>query len=80
MTTSADNARALELIDELRDVWSTDSQRAAEIVAALQAELRQDPLGPGWARLRGERLQREHLERERRELEERERGADSADD
>lgn len=79
MTTSADNARALELIDELRDVWSTDSQRAAEIVAALQAELRHDPLGPGWARLRGERLQREHLERERRELEERERGADSAD-
>ena len=75
MSPSADNARALELIDELREVWSTDSQRAAEIVAALQSELRQDPLGPSWARLRGERLRREHLEREQRELEERERDA-----
>lgn len=80
MTPAADNARALELIDELREVWSTDPRRAAEIVTALQAELRQDPIGPGWARLRGERLQREHLERERLEFEERERDADTPSD
>jgi hypothetical protein len=75
MTNPSDPDRPLKLIDELREAWTSDTRRAAEILAELQSALHLDPPDYGWARARGERLQREHLEREQRELEERERGS-----
>lgn len=67
------NGAALELIDELRDAWTSDPRRAAEIIRELQNALHGNPLPErGWAIVRRERLQREHKELEQRELEERE--------
>jgi hypothetical protein len=68
--------RALELIDELRKAWTTDTARAAEILGELQATLYGGLREQGWAIVRRERLQREHREREQRELKEREAGGD----
>jgi hypothetical protein len=72
--TSLTADRALELIDELREAWTADTARAAEILGELQAALYDGLRDQGWALVRRERLQREHREREQRELEEREAG------
>jgi hypothetical protein len=66
------NGAALELIDELRDAWTSDPRRAAEIISDLQNALRGDLPERGWAIVRRERLQREHKELEQRDFEERE--------
>ena len=66
------NDAALELIDELRDAWTSDPRRAAEIISELQNALHGDLPERGWAMVRRERLQREHKELEQRELEQRE--------
>ncbi|HEX6336817.1 MAG TPA: hypothetical protein VFZ85_07685 [Jiangellaceae bacterium] len=69
------NSAALKLIDELRDAWTSDPRRAAEIISELQNALLDDSTPDhGWAIARRERLQREHKEREQRELEQRDRG------
>lgn len=67
------NAAALKLIDELRDAWTSDPRRAAEIIGELENALHGHSPERGWAVARRERLQREHKEREQRELEKRER-------
>lgn len=68
------NGAALKLIDELRDAWTSDPRRAAEIISELLNALHDDTPDRGWAIARRERLQREHKEREQRELEQRDRG------
>lgn len=62
----------LTLIDELRDAWTSDPQRAAKIISELKNALHGETQDRGWAVTRRERLQREHKELEQRELEQRE--------
>ena len=66
------NSAVLVLIDELRDAWTSDPRRAAEIISELQEALSGHTPDRGWASARRERLQREHKELEQRELEQRE--------
>jgi hypothetical protein len=66
------NSAVLKLIDELRDAWTSDPRRAAEILRELQNELHGHTPDRGWAIDRRERLQREHKELEQREREQRE--------
>lgn len=78
------NSAVLKLIDELRDAWTSDPRRAAEILSELQNALHGHDPDRGWAIARRERLQREHKEleqreREQRELEDREPDTDGPD-
>jgi hypothetical protein len=66
------NSAVLKLIDELRDAWTSDPRRAAEILSELQNALHGHTSDRGWAIARRERLQREHKELEQREREQRE--------
>ncbi|HEX6329445.1 MAG TPA: hypothetical protein VFZ72_22965 [Jiangellaceae bacterium] len=66
------NSAVLKLIDELRDAWTSDPRRAAEILNELQNALHGRTSDRGWAIARRERLQREHKELEQREREQRE--------
>jgi hypothetical protein len=73
------NSAVLKLIDELRDAWTSDPRRAAEILSELQNALHGHTSDRGWAIARRERLQREYKEREQqeqRELEDREADGD----
>lgn len=70
--TTPTNSAVLKLIDELRDAWTSDPRRAAEIISELQNALHGETQDRGWAVARRERLQREHKELEQRELEQRE--------
>ena len=73
------NSAGLKLIDELRDAWTSDPRRAAEILSELQNALHGHTSDRGWATARRERLQREYKEREQQEqgeLEDREADGD----